>query len=370
MKNDNLNLGGFSAVFGTLSPNSTVTTASSDDTPVKDDPIVEPLDDDVTEGDDGTIIDDTDDEGVKYTPPAIPAFDPNGKNEPDDDFDLADAEPEIVSYLQSELFTKFGFEMGDDDKFESVDDVVNFVKEVIDENSNNAFANDEIRKINDFVSKGGSLDRYLKEAVGEMGLDDINLENENVQRDLVREHLESKGYSASRIERMISRYEDAGTLYEEAEDALELVKEQREKASERLLEEQTKQAEAQKKAQLDFVKNVETSIKELDNIRGIPITQKEKKELMDYIFKTSSDGTTAYQRDYMKSVNNLVESAYFTKKGGALVDKIQRKSTSDAAKNLRMKLAEKGKRGKNQEPGRGMSDDSVWSLASTMLRKP
>lgn len=377
MKNDNMTFGGFESVISNLTENTTVVKMSSDADADDDSKIVDPKEitgkeedtdeddfEDGEEGSEGKKVEDT----VSKTEPKTSKTPAKSDSE---DSGFGEIEPEIASYVQEELFNKFGFELDEDTKFESLEDVVEFVKEVIEENSKPEYSSEEVAAIDKFVKDGGKISDYIKTVHGGIDVDSIDLTNESNQKAVIRENLKNKGYSEARIQKMIDRYEDSGVLAEEAEDALDLVKEYKENTSKKLLEDQEKANKEQKQAQLNYIRSVESTIRDVSEIRGVPITQKEKKELMDYIFKPSADGMTAFQKDYVKSHKNLIESAYFTMKGDGLVKKIQRNSASEAAKSLKMKLAEKGKRAKNQEPGQGAgSDDSIWSLASTMLRRP
>ena len=377
MKNDNMTFGGFESVISNLTENTTVVKMSSDADADDDSKIVDPKE--ITGKEEDTDEDDFEDgdEGAegKKVEDTVSKTEPKTSKTPaksdSEDSGFGEIEPEIASYVQEELFNKFGFELDEDTKFESLEDVVEFVKEVIEENSKPEYSSEEVAAIDKFVKDGGKISDYIKTIHGGIDVDSIDLTNESNQKAVIRENLKNKGYSEVRIQKMIDRYEDSGVLAEEAEDALDLVKEYKENTSKKLLEDQEKANKEQKQAQLNYIRSVESTIRDVSEIRGVPITQKEKKELMDYIFKPSADGMTAFQKDYVKSHKNLIESAYFTMKGDGLVKKIQRNSASEAAKSLKMKLAEKGKRAKNQEPGQGAgSDDSIWSLASTMLRQP
>ena len=378
MKNDNMTFGGFESVISNLTENTTVVKMSSDADADDDSKIVDPKEitgkeeedededafEDGEDGADGKKVEDTISKTESKTSKTPVKSD-------SEDSGFGEIEPEIASYVQEELFNKFGFELDEDTKFESLEDVVEFVKEVIEENSKPEYSSEEVAAIDKFVKDGGKISDYIKTIHGGIDVDSVDLTNESNQKAVIRENLKNKGYSEARIQKMIDRYEDSGVLAEEAEDALDLVKEYKENTSKKLLEDQEKANKEQKQAQLNYIRSVESTIRDVSEIRGVPITQKEKKELMDYIFKPSADGMTAFQKDYVKSHKNLIESAYFTMKGDGLVKKIQRNSASEAAKSLKMKLAEKGKRAKNQEPGQGAgSDDSIWSLASTMLRQP
>ena len=54
--------------------------------------------------------------------------------------------------------------------------------------------------------------------------------------------LKEKGFNAKQIDKKISKYEDAGLLEDEAQDAIEDLKEIREEKKKQLLEDQQKQA--------------------------------------------------------------------------------------------------------------------------------
>ena len=206
------------------------------------------------------------------------------------------------------------------------------------------------------------------------GLDteDIDISNESNQKRVVAENLERLGYSKERIKKLVGRYEEAGTLEEEAEDALEVLKEYNSKKSEKLLEKQENFKVEHEKRQQKFFSDVQSSIEQLNSVRGIPISKTDKKELLEYIFKTDVEGITKYQRDYAKSYTNLIESAYFTMKGDSLINKVTRKATSQAARNLQDKLARKGKRTKNNATQGGGNQNllDAWDTVSSQLRRP
>jgi len=280
--------------------------------------------------------------------------------------DLGEAEPEISQFVQEKLGEALGWEFGDDEKFESINDVVDFLKEVVDTNSTPEFASDEVSALNEFVQNGGNIEDYIQTAKGEINLDTIDLSQEDNQKAVIKDLLKEQGYSDDRIKRSIERYEDAGVLEDEANDAKETLEEMREKKSKKLLEDQKKQREELQKQQQKYIQDVEKEVNSLESVRGIPISDQEKKQLMDYIFKPTADGRTKYQKDYLSDNKNLIESAYFTMKGDAFVQKVQRKANSDAAKNLKKKLSTKGKNNKKDQDDSGF----VWGSISSQLRKP
>lgn len=328
--------------------------------PVKDKkkPIVkdEPTDDD----------DETDDEDVEDI------IKGNDKPVVSDQNELTEFEPDITKFFQDKLAGELGWDFEEDEKFDTVKELVEYMKDVVENASKPNYANDEIEKLNDFVLNGGKLeDYYTKSQPGGIDVDSLDPAKESDAKMAIRERARIQGYSEDRIKRAIARYEDSGTLEDEGEESVEFLKEYKETSKKKLLEDTEKNALAAKNQQQKFVSTVQENIKSLDAIRGIPISNKDRADLMDYIFKPDSEGLTKYQRDYMSDVKNLIESAYFTKQGDKLISAAKKTATSDAYKDLHQKLkASKGKRhsgGGNQ--GTGGSADSLTNLLGKHLLK-
>ena len=287
--------------------------------------------------------------------------------------ELGEYEQDVVDFFSDKFSKELGWEFGDEEKPKTVAELVSLMNNIVEESSKPTFANEDIAKMNEFVANGGDIKNFYKETYGGFNPDSINIENEAAQKKVLQENFTRLGYTPERAEKFISRYEDSGTLQEEAEDALESLKEYNEKKAETLLAEQRNVKADQVKSQQKFYTDVQDNIGKLDSIRGIPIPAKEKKELIEYIFKPEADGMTKYQKDYAKDYKNLIESAYFTMKGDSLIQKVTQKATSQAAKNLQDKLANKGRRVKNSggniEGSQG-ANLSAWGAVSKQLRKP
>ena len=181
--------------------------------------------------------------------------------------------------------------------------------------------------------------------------------------------LKEKGFSSKQIDKKISKYEDAGLLEDEAQDALEDLKEIKQKQKEQLLENQQKQAKLYAQRQQEFFENVKDEIKGLDSIYGINIPEKDKKALLEYIFKPTSKGTTKYQEDYSKSLKNLVTSAYFTMKGDSIINIAKKEGKKDALDNFKNSLTKNT--GVNKRSKRvidNSNDNSIWDTFTRKLR--
>lgn len=299
-----------------------------------------------------------------------------------EDLDLAQGlgeyEQPLTKAFQEALFEELGWEVEKDEDFDTVKELVDYMNQVVSESSQPQYANEELQKLDAFVKQGGKLEDYFQNtAGGTMDLEDPDLTNENVQKDIIREYLSTvRGYKEDRIKRKIARDEDGGILEEEAEDALELLKEYKEDQQQKLLEAQEKYAEDVQNQQQKLISDVEKELKTLKDIRGIKITERDKAELLDYIFKPTSDGRTTYQKRYAEDlVMNLIESAFFSKDKdkNTLIAKAKQSAKSDAYKEIHQKIkASKGKRQKStegQEGGSGSDTSILGNLGHSLIRK-
>ena len=256
-------------------------------------------------------------------------------------------ESEISSFFAGQFAKKLNLDIADEDlKFDSVDEVLEMMSEIVTENSKPVYASDEVESYDEFVRNGGDLRNFYKEVYsGKLDPASIDVEKEYDQRAVVRENLLNQGYKEDKIKKMISRYEESETLKEEAEDALDLVKDYNQKKADSLLVEQRKQGENVRKLQQKFFDDVNSTIKSISNIKGFPISEKEKRELLQYAFNPEEDGLSRYQKEYRSDVMNILESAYFAmnrKKNLTIADDASKKGNSDAYKTLRDRLKAKG----------------------------
>lgn len=259
------------------------------------------------------------------------------------------------------------FEEGED-KPKNVDELINYFQNVIEENSKPEYSSEEVEALDNFVKQGGDLKKYLT-IDAELDLDDIDIEDEANQKLVVKQLLKEKGFSTKKIDKLVSRYEEAGLLEDEAQDALEDLKEIKEEKKKQLLEDQKKAYQMQLQRQQQFYDNVVSEIKGLKNIRGITVPEKDKKVLMDYILKPDTDGKTKYQKDYAKGgVKNLIESAYFTMNADKLIEAAKREGNNSAIDKFRRSLKSSSITTKSRKQATGSDDDPIWFSAARQLR--
>lgn len=300
---------------------------------------------------------------------------PGRPKKEEDDIDLDnnipsdDTESDIVTNFFDAIAEKLNWDFQEgEEKPKNVDELIDYFQNVIEENSKPEYSSEEVEALDNFVKQGGDLRKYLT-IDAELDLDDIDMDDENNQKLIVKALLREKGFNTKKIDKLVSRYEDAGLLEDEAQDALEDLKEIKEEKKKQLLEQQKKVHAQYIERQQQFYDNVVSEIKGLKNIRGITVPEKDKKVLIDYILKPDTDGKTKYQKDYAKGgVKNLIESAYFTMNADKLIEAAKREGNNSAIDRFRRSLKSSGVTTKSKRQPMGSDDDPIWLSAARQLR--
>lgn len=324
----------------------------------------------VEEGTEEEEIEEEDIEDKPKRKPGRPRKEETIEEETEEEEDIEDNNEEnVVTNFFDAMAEKLNWEFEEDeDKPKNVDELINYFQNVIEENSKPEYSSEEVEALDNFVKQGGDLKKYLT-IDAELDLDDINIEDEANQKLVVKQLLKEKGFSTKKIDKLVSRYEEAGLLEDEAQDALEDLKEIKEEKKKQLLEDQKKAYQIQLQRQQQFYDNVVSEIKGLKNIRGITVPEKDKKVLMDYILKPDTDGKTKYQKDYAKGgVKNLIESAYFTMNADKLIEAAKREGNNSAIDKFRRSLKSSSITTKSRKQATGSDDDPIWFSAARQLR--
>ncbi len=324
----------------------------------------------VEEGTEEEEIEEEDIEDKPKRKPGRPRKEETIEEEAEEEEEIEDNNEEnVVTNFFDAMAEKLNWEFEEDeDKPKSVDELINYFQNVIEENSKPEYSSEEVEALDNFVKQGGDLKKYLT-IDAELDLDDIDIEDETNQKLVVKQLLKEKGFSTKKIDKLVSRYEEAGLLEDEAQDALEDLKEIKEERKKQLLEDQKKAYREQIQRQQQFYDNVVSEIKGLKNIRGITVPEKDKKVLMDYILKPDTDGKTKYQKDYAKGgVKNLIESAYFTMNADKLIEAAKREGNNSAIDKFRRSLKSSSITTKSRKQATGSDDDPIWFSAARQLR--
>lgn len=173
--------------------------------------------------------------------------------EDDSDDDNEEGDVQVTSFFKA-LAEKMNWEIDDEDEVpQTAEELIEYFQEVIEEASVPTYANEEVAKLDEFVKNGGDIRDYLS-IDAPLDLDDIDIEDDEVnQKAVLKEFLKEKGFNSKQIEKKLTKYDEAGILSDEAEDALEALKGIREEKKQQLLEDQKKQAETARKKQQAFL---------------------------------------------------------------------------------------------------------------------
>ena len=232
-----------------------------------------------------------------------------------------------------------GWSVEDSERPKNVDEFVEYMSKVAEENSVPQYADDRIAQLDQYVKNGGRFEDFYQTQQRSMSYDNIDIEDESNQKAVVRDYYKLQGMNDEQINRKIERYEDADMLEDEATDAVNYLKAYEAQQAQYMAQQQEAQRQAQEQQAAQFVEDLTNGINGLADIRGIAIPKEDKKALYDYITKTDADGLTQYQKDFNGNlVNNLIESAYFTMKGDALLGEARRNGQTSAASKLRNML--------------------------------
>lgn len=260
-----------------------------------------------------------------------------------------------------------GWSVDEDERPKNVDELVDYIKNVVETNSVPEYADERIEQLDQYVKNGGKFEDFYQTQQRTISYDNIDIEDESNQKQVVRDYYKLQGMSDEQINRKIERYEDADMLEDEATDAVNYLKAYEEQRAQYMAQQQEAQRQAQEQQAIQFAHDLTNGINNLTNIRGISIPKEDKKALYDYITKTDADGLTAYQKEFNGNlVNNLIESAYFTMKGDALLGEANRNGQTSAANKLRNMLRHQTKNHSSYNVGTE-KQPQIWDVASRYL---
>ena len=260
-----------------------------------------------------------------------------------------------------------GWSVDEDERPKNVDELVDYIKNVVETNSVPEYADERIEQLDQYVKNGGKFEDFYQTQQRTMSYNNIDIEDETNQKQVVRDYYKLQGMSDEQINRKIERYEDADMLEDEATDAVNYLKAYEEQRAQYMAQQQEAQRQAQEQQAIQFAQDLTNGINNLTNIRGISIPKEDKKALYDYITKTDADGLTAYQKEFNGNlVNNLIESAYFTMKGDALLGEANRNGQTSAANKLRNMLRHQTKNHSSYNVGTE-KQPQIWDVASRYL---
>ena len=311
---------------------------------IKNQPPVNPEDGNNSGSDDPNVHEDDTEipEHIDNPEPPVnepPVEDPNREENNQDPTEEDVTEAQQVGLFFNALGESLGWNMDEIDEKDrplNTEQLIQYMKDVVVENSKPEYADDRIQALDEYVRNGGKFEDYYARQQEALTLDNIDLEDETNQKAVVRELMKHSGYSDEQINKKITRYEDNDVLYDEAEDALDRLKQIRQQEVEEAARQQEEYAKQQEAQSREFFDSVSKEINSLTNVRGIAVPKEDRKALFDYIFKVDQNGQSQYTKDFNKNLSkNLIESAYFTMKADSLISTAKKSGESSAAEKLR-----------------------------------
>lgn len=324
---------------------------------------------DTTEGNDNTDVHDDDSDipdDILNNNNTSTSTDVN--NDQDNTDDVTEDEIKNVGMFFDAFAEELGWDVEDDDRPNSVSELIDYMESMMRENSTPQYGDDRIKQLDEYVKNGGRFEDFYHQQQQTVSYDNMDMDDESNQKAVIREYLRYQGLDDEKINRKIERYEDGDMLEEEAQDAMERMQaiNEQQLQAEQLRQQELRQA--QEEQAREFMSNLTNTIGSLENIRGIAIPKADRRELFDYITKVDADGLTRYQKDFNANmVNNLIESAYFTMKGDTLLGEAKRSGRTSAANKLRTMLRHQS----TNHSRYNVNDDkqrSVVDLASQFYR--
>lgn len=266
----------------------------------------------------------------------------------DDDIDdksqkhqIPDEEDQVFTPLYGELFERFGFGEYKGQFEDSLDGFVDFVKTIVEANSEPQFANDEVARLNEFVTNGGSVQKYLDAVYNTPDLERIDISSADNQKKVYEMFLREKHPTKSEdwIAKKIEKVEDAGLLEDEASDAYDELMEIFTERKTSILEEQKRQHEENVRQYEETINNLRTKLTKGDNIAGFPINKNVGERFFNYLTQRDRrSGKTQYQQELEQDPDKSLLMAYmmFNKFD---VEKVSKRAKSEAAADLKKSLS-------------------------------
>ena len=250
-------------------------------------------------------------------------------------------EAEQVGLFFDAIGQSLGWNMDDikeEDRPLTVDNLTDYIREVIDQNSVPQYADERVQQLDEYVKNGGKFEDFYGKQQTSLSYDNLDMDDEANQKNVISELLRYNGYTDEQIKNKIGRYEDADTLGEVSEDALSRLKSIKKQQIEYEQQQQQLYMQQQEEQQKAFYAQCMNQINNLQSVQGIQIPASDRAKLADYIFNVDQDGVSKFQKDYNdqdKFINNLLTTAYITMKGDSLITTAKRDGESSATEKLR-----------------------------------
>ena len=217
---------------------------------------------------------------------------------------------------------------------------------------------EEIKYLLDNYEDGVSMYDLINMSANEQSYSNITTDSladsANMQKMLVKDLLSRSGWSEDRVAKKIARYEDTGVLLEEAEEALDSLKEMQTQDKERMIVQQKNQQKQKAEAHTQWLGELKDHITKTEEIiPGFDLSPKDKDSLYKGITKLDRDGKNEIMRMREKDPEFDLKIAYLATILKWDFSAFERQSTTKATRKLSDAIKSTKKAG--SRPSRGTS---------------
>lgn len=211
----------------------------------------------------------------------------------------------------------------------------------------------EVKELKDYIELGGDPNDFLQTKFPEVDYTKVELNegDESQQEKLVRQELSQvRGMSNEEINAEIEDYKNGGILESKAKRSLSALRNKQQADKDNLIKQQAKEKEEYLKQVENHWKNVETTLKEKTELKGVKIPSKDKDSFFEYLSKPVSEGKSqAMIKQEEADLETRLLIDYMLFKDLKFSDLITRAAKDQNAKTLRQKMTETKTRRKAEE---------------------
>jgi hypothetical protein len=230
---------------------------------------------------------------------------------------------------------------------------------------------EEIKYLLENHEAGVNMYDLLKSESQQQTYDSIDKEklgnSESTQKKLVKDLLALNGFSQAQIEKKVARYEDAGVLLEEAEEALATLQEVQKQHKQQLIEQQKQEKQQKVEAHKTWLSDLKGHIgKKEEILPGFKLNPKDKDLLYSGITKLDRQGKNEIMRIREKDPEFDLKIAYLATVLKWDFSAFERQSTTKSTRKLADAIKSTKKTG--SRPSRGTSKTVNFDTMRKSLR--
>ena len=305
-----------------------------------------------------------------------------------EEYDQEEPEPEVEdddveenvnesSSVAFEVAKTLGFEL-ENDYEDSVEGLTNFVRDISQNAAEEQLAGlfeqfPDIQQHLDYVLAGGDSREFFQRQGQQVDYNSIEVKEADVsmQRAVLAQFLQTKGHDTEFIQDTIDTYEDSGRLFSNAQKAKQHLVQFQQEEQQQLMEQQQQIYQQQQEQQQQFWSEVADTIESGNEFAGVRIPDREKSNFFEYISTPVGEGgKTQRDLDYQEAGTDIkLAIDYMLYSGFDLNGVIEKKSKTQAAKNLRQRIIsneEKSKSARKQQRSSKTIDFDQLDLGSIL----